>query len=66
MERLVNYDNKHSCSAAANAGVRVSNANDIHHFFLLHPAKRFPVSGVRREKAMPSRFSVTAAFHVVT
>ena len=30
MEKLVNYDNKHSCSDAVNAGVHVSNVSDIH------------------------------------
>lgn len=36
MERLVNYDNKHSCFDAANAGVHFSNVNDIHRLGLLN------------------------------
>lgn len=71
MERLVNYDNKHSCFDAAIAGVHFCNVNDIHRLGLLNQQGDSLCEGAEQEESQillvfnNQRNCNSAMFHAV-
>lgn len=70
-ERLANYDDKHSCFAAAHAGVYFSNANDAHCLCLLNQGDSLGQWVGKKASPAPKPFYNNShhncpAFHVVS